>query len=268
MFLADMHTHSNCSSDGNVSMSIMAQAAAQLGLNAICITDHCDIEKYDTGEFDSDCFNKELISSSYTNAIKENNNIEILLGMELSGAAHYPEFANSILSSIELDFLIGSVHNLHGMPDFYCLKYESKKQCLSLLESYIKEHFKLIKSSDFDVLGHIGYPLRYMCQNKFVSDLSIFSPLIHDLFKELVTAGKGIELNTSGLRGALKNTIPSIELLKLYRQCAGEIITIGSDAHTVQDIGSNFNDALKILDTAGFRYYCIFRGRHPEFIKL
>jgi histidinol-phosphatase (PHP family) len=59
-----------------------------------------------------------------------------------------------------------------------------------------------------------------------------------------------------------------MDILKRYRELGGEIITVGSDAHKPEDIGSHFNDAAELLSACGFRYYCVFEKRVAEFIKL
>ena len=42
MYLADYHTHSDCSPDGDETIARMAEAALAHGLDEICITDHMD----------------------------------------------------------------------------------------------------------------------------------------------------------------------------------------------------------------------------------
>ena len=42
MYLADYHTHSSVSPDGSVTVSELAGAAIDHGLNEICVTDHVD----------------------------------------------------------------------------------------------------------------------------------------------------------------------------------------------------------------------------------
>ena len=43
MFLADCHTHSLCSPDSEAPMVEMARRGVELGLNTLCLTDHCDL---------------------------------------------------------------------------------------------------------------------------------------------------------------------------------------------------------------------------------
>ena len=44
MYLADYHTHSDCSPDGSETIARMAEAALAHGLDEICITDHVDTQ--------------------------------------------------------------------------------------------------------------------------------------------------------------------------------------------------------------------------------
>ncbi len=246
----------------------MARAAKKNGISRLCFTDHCDIENFDTGLFDPDCFKKDKVFSQFDEALSSAEGIELRLGIELSGASHYPGFAESLILGAQLDFIIGSIHNLRGMTDFYGLKYDNYEFCRSLLDKYVDEYIELAGYGLFDVLGHIGYPLRYIRRSGIKIDLSFCEDKLEHLFKKLSYAGKGIELNTSGLRDDMKETMPSLSILRLYKSCGGEIITTGSDAHKTDDAGKGIVECLSLLKEAGFDYYCTFRDRKPEFIKI
>ena len=56
--------------------------------------------------------------------------------------------------------------------------------------------------------------------------------------------------------------------MKLFRELGGEILTIGSDAHTPEDIGANVADGAELAKAAGFRYLAYFKERKPNFIKI
>ena len=75
---------------------------------------------------------------------------------------------------------------------------------------------------------------------------------IDAILKNLIETGKGIEINTAGIRYGTK-TNPEPAILKRYRQLGGELITIGSDAHKLSDIGSHMNIAKDLLNNYGFR---------------
>ena len=61
---------------------------------------------------------------------------------------------------------------------------------------------------------------------------------------------------------------PPVEMLTLYKDLKGEIITIGSDAHVTEHIGYNFSYIIDVLKTLGFKYLTTFEGMQPKFIKI
>ncbi|MBO1912439.1 histidinol phosphate phosphatase, partial [Microvirga sp. 3-52] len=85
------------------------------------------------------------------------------------------------------------------------------------------------------------------------------------IFNEIIPAGKGIELNTSGVRYGLPHAMPSDDVLKLYKQCGGEVITLGSDAHRVGEIAFDFKESLALLQSVGFNYIATFDQQQPTF---
>lgn len=58
-----------------------------------------------------------------------------------------------------------------------------------------------------------------------------YEALISEILRIVIEDGKRIELNTSYRRYGLKDTMPSVNILKRYRELEGDIITIGSDCH-------------------------------------
>jgi histidinol-phosphatase (PHP family) len=147
------------------------------------------------------------------------------------------------------------------------LNYKKLEEFDNALE-YLDEYIELTRLGSFDVLGHIGYPLRYMRTIGFDISLEPFTEKLSVLFKELMLKGKGIELNTSGLRKWLNEPLPAPFILRLYRELGGEIITLGSDAHRPEDTGADIRKCLILLKELGYKYYCVYSQRKPEFIKI
>ncbi|MDO4710980.1 MAG: phosphatase, partial [Peptostreptococcaceae bacterium] len=71
-----------------------------------------------------------------------------------------------------------------------------------------------------------------------------------------------------GLRYNLKDVHPSREIISLYRELGGEIITIGSDSHVASTVGQDFDLAEKLLMDIGFKYYTVYDKMQPSFLKL
>lgn len=113
----------------------------------------------------------------------------------------------------------------------------------------------------FNILGHADLVKRYTkqhCDNPFHDELRA-------IFNIIIPEGKGIELNTSGVRYGLTSGMPSDDILKLYKQCGGEIITLGSDAHKPDDIAFQFRESLELLQSIGFKYITTFDNQKPSF---
>ena len=138
-----------------------------------------------------------------------------------------------------------------------------------LLERYFTELNEMCRTNSFDVLGHLTYCLRYMKQRHGIEpDISRFDDIIADSFRTLAQNGKGIEINTSGLRQGFGETFPNLRYTKLFREMGGEIISVGSDAHTAEDIGKNVRDGIEIAKAAGFTRIAYFKKRQPQFIAI
>jgi histidinol-phosphatase (PHP family) len=59
--------------------------------------------------------------------------------------------------------------------------------------------------------------------------------------------GMGLEINTSSRRRGLKEFHPAGEILALAVKSGIKIFTVGSDAHSLEDLGGYINEALEIL---------------------
>lgn len=273
MQLTDYHIHSICSPDGHYSMLDMALAAKSRGITQLCFTDHCDMDDDATGNLNPNCFNnRERLLEMYSKTLREKpDDLKILLGMELGGGNHDSARASEIAATPELDFVLGSLHNLKGKPDFYYYDYRSMDECRALNEAYLDELIELSKLPFFDVMAHVGYTIRYMRKKGFnISvDVKDYPDRLKTLFKNLIERGKGIEINCSGFGNTLVNgPIPTPDALRLYRELGGEIITVGSDAHIVKHAGSGIREGYALLSDLGYRYVTVFEKRKPAFIKI
>jgi histidinol-phosphatase (PHP family) len=101
------------------------------------------------------------------------------------------------------------------------------------------------------------------------ADIAPYNDIIAECFKELVKKGKGIEINTSGLRQpAYGKTFPTLKYIKLFRDLGGEVITVGSDSHTTKDLGAGVKEGIELAKTAGFDYLTLFYKHSPKQVKI
>ena len=66
----------------------------------------------------------------------------------------------------------------------------------------------------------------------------------------------------------LMDTMPCRQILKLYKDLGGKIITIGSDGHSTRYVGDHYEDAVRILKDIGFTQFTGFTKMKPEFHDL
>ena len=84
----------------------------------------------------------------------------------------------------------------------------------------------------------------------------------------MYSENKGIEINTSSFAYKLEDLTPSRDILSLYYELGGKIITIGSDAHKAVNVGSHIDFIQQELKNIGFRYFCTFDKMKPVFHEL
>lgn len=116
--------------------------------------------------------------------------------------------------------------------------------------------------------GHLDYIARYIPANSYTYNWHDFNDLICLILKTIIEQGKGIEINTAGLKYGMPEPNPCLDIVKMYNDLGGEIITVGSDAHEVKFFAYRFDVVADMLKNAGFNYYTIFNERKPEFIRL
>ena len=84
--------------------------------------------------------------------------------------------------------------------------------------------------------------------------------------KILAENGRGLEINTSGV-DKVGDFLPTIDFLQRFRELGGEIVTVGTDAHTADRVGQYIPDALALAKEV-FGHVCTYEKRKPVFHKL
>lgn len=259
----DYHMHSDFSADCEVSMESMVLGAIQKGLSKICFTEHIDYEYPDeTINFDIDFpkYNKELnrLRAQYGDVI------DIRKGIEIGVQPHILPQYEQLMTQEEFDFIICSMHTTDKKSLHYKEIFE-ERTVEEAFQLYYDEYLYCIKNfKKFNVLGHVDLIKRYTD----IPSKDLFHVELTAIFKELIPNGKGIEVNTSGVRYGLSHALPSEDVLKLYKACGGEIITLGSDAHRVSELAFQFEESLKLLQSIGFKYITTFEQQVPTFHSI
>lgn len=256
----DFHLHSEHSMDSIASMEDMVLSAISKNFKSICFTDHVDfdstVKKIDFCFRESDYFrNINKVKYKY---IKD---IEILAGVEIGMQSHLFERYNKFIDDNPFDFVLMSIHSVDQMDISGDNLLKDLDPLLALENYYNKMHNCVKNYNNFDIIGHFDYIDRYFSNYAKIPKYDEYYYLVEEILKLIIESGKGIEINTGGVRYGLKYFHPKIQILKLYKDLGGEILTIGSDAHRPEDLGYEYRTAERLLKDLGFKYIHLFKGR-------
>lgn len=261
----DMHTHSDNSFDGKQSCMLLCEKAVEKGAAGIAITDHCEIDSK-TEDFRALCTNQFVETFECKRYFE--GRLLVLQGLEIGQAIYNTKLANHILNKFNYDFVLGSIHNLPDMEDFFFLDYKNYNVD-ELLTAYFEKELELAQWNGFDSLAHLTYPLRYIVGESGISvDMSRYDDIIEEIFKTLIQNGKALEINTSGIAMKIGETLPNEKYIRLFREMGGEYITIGSDAHVTDKICGNIETGMDLAKECGFDNITIFNHREPMLVPI
>ncbi len=271
--MIDCHVHCNFSPDSVMTADTACQTAIDKGLSGIAFTDHVDIH-YPYPDIVS--MSKPEEFEKYFESIEEIKQkykcrLKVLTGIEIGVMHDTIDENRKIARQYNFDYVLASVHVVDGM-DPYKLDYYNNKTKYQAFERYLQEIYRVITLfNDFDMFGHFDYVIRpadYPDRSLRYSD---HSDIFDSIFKELVSKGKGFEINTGSYRDRTdgkKLAEYDISILKRYRELGGELVCLGSDAHRPQHIGLKFSRFSELIKEAGFKYTVHFERRKPVFTKL
>lgn len=251
-------------------MENMITQAVQLGMTHLCFTEHLDL---DYPVRDGESLDFSLNTEQYYNEFlsfkrKYKDNLCLLWGVELGLQKHiFPDLHNYVQNH-SFDFIIASSHLCNGGDPYYPDFFNSRNE-EDIYEEYFSSILENVQSfSDYDVYGHLDYIVRYGPNKDAQYSYEKYRDIFDSILKTIIEKGKGIEVNTGGIKYGLKDLHPTASILKRYKELGGEIITIGSDAHTPENLLHHFSRAKTVLKECGFQYYTIFKERKPTFITL
>lgn len=270
----DSHTHSSNSFDAENSVAQMIEQANELGLDCLTITDHFESAfYYRPNEEFGDL--RKLLPQSVADIKKaqesRNGKTELLCGIELGEPLHDLKATNEILKLTDYDFILCSLHNLKDMGDFFWLDYQ-KEDIPKLLKKYFLELTECVQWGGFNSLAHITYPLRYIC-GKFnlPFEPDDYKQEIDELLSLLAKSDKALEFNTcrnAELSLSTMNECRDVPFLKRFKELGGKFVTLGSDAHKIQDLAKGIDGAMDILYELGYREVTVYKKGEPVLFPI
>ena len=285
---ADYHIHSEFSDDSREPMENQVRRAIELGLEEICFTEHVDygIKKdWDEGNIEwrggdgvnySDDGKEPLANADYPayfdklRRMKEEfgGRIRIRQGLEFGIQTITIQQYERLWERYkdELDVVLLSMHQVDN-KEFWNQEFQRGRTQKEYNEAYYQEILDVMRQfKHYSVLAHLDLIVRYDKNGAY--PFREVRELIAEILTQAIADGKGIEVNTSSWHYGLADTQPSRDILRLYRDLGGRIITIGSDGHTTRYLGDHIKEAQKILRETGFTQICTFEHMVPVFHEI
>lgn len=284
--LADYHIHCKYSDDSEEDLEKIIETAINKGIDEICFTDHVDYGiKPDKDVFEKMDENAKKdwikkigridLNVDYLNYFKEieelrekyKDKITIRQGLEFGMQVHTIKDFQKLFDKYKekFDFVILSCHQVND-KEFWTNEFQKGKSVDEYNAEYYEEIYRVMnRYSDYSILGHLDHIQRY---NETIYPFEKSREIIVKILKKVIEDNKGIEVNTSSFRYGLKELTPERDILKLYHELGGKIITIGSDAHKAENVGERIPYIQEELKKIGFTDICTFDKMKPIFHKL
>lgn len=270
----DSHSHS-IFSDGKNEIKEMVESAKNKGIRIITITDHFQSPIVDSMvAFDHvlkiDSLQKYLAEIE---DLKNTHEMKILKGLEIDYLPEAEDEIRKIIKTTKIDFALGSTHTLKGIAiDYDEEEFEKNIKFHGGIKKLYLDYYdclsSAVKSEIFDSVGHLDIIKIFNKENRyFCEDEEEYIVAVENCLKLIKKKSLCVELNTSGFDKVVGVQYPSkwiIEKCFEMKIC----MTIGSDAHTLGDIGRHYTEAEKLLKDAGFNKIFYFEDRKKKFEEL
>ncbi len=183
--------------------------------------------------------------------------IMIRLGIEADYFPDHEEETERLLTSYPFDYVLGSVHFLgdwHFTSRVGLPRYE-REDPATVYPRYYELLGRMIGTGLFDIAAHADAITREHFRPREPLDGEY-----RDIARLLGEKGMAIEVSTAGLRRGAGSIYPNEEFLRVCVE-AGVPLTLGSDAHSPEDVGRDYDRAFDVLRELGVRNIATYEAR-------
>ena len=253
MELVNTHAHTEFCGHGEGTVDELVQAARAAGITTLAVTEHYPL----TPAFDPKAYLAMPQESvrPYLEALEAARaaypDIEILLGTELDwlGDCEDRDLSDEDLAPFEI--VLGSVHFVDAWP-FDDPAQRGRWDEPGAADAIWKRYFELwcdavTSTRPFTVMSHPDLAKKFGHYPSY--DVG---PLSRQAAEAAASAGRMVEVNTSGSYYACKEMFPAPALLAEFCR-AGVPCTVGTDAHTPANVARDIEAGYRLMAQAGYR---------------
>ena len=256
----DLHNHTPRCNHADGSPKEYIERAIELGIDIYGFSEHAPMDfdkKYRLSFDDMTLYEREVLDLKN----RYEDQIKILLGYEVD---YMPQHIDDRVLKSSVDYLIGSVHFLDRWgfdnPEFIG-EYKSR-DIDTIWIDYFSAVEDMAKSGLFDIVGH--FDLIKVFKYLPSGDIRL---LARDALKAIKKSNMTLEINSAGLRKPIGEVYPSRCLLE-EAYAIGIPITFGSDAHSVDQVGYGYENAVTLASDVGYNESIIYQSRDSMAIKF
>jgi histidinol-phosphatase (PHP family) len=268
MITLDYHLHSTHSKDGRASVAEVCEAAVARGLRDICFTEHVDFDRQDEayGFLDWEAYRASVAEARARWA----GRLTVRLGLEFDYRRAYGVEPGEFLAARQFDFAVGSVHSAAGYYLFRLSKdpVPPDFDVRSVQAEYLAEVEALAASGWCHAVGHFDYLYKQLPALVGPHRDAWYWRRVERILRRCVAGGVALEVNTHHLDDRKLALAADAEILRRYRAAGGRLVTVGSDAHRLHEVGAGFDRAEQCLRAAGFDSVAGFERGRPYAVAI
>ncbi|MDM8007688.1 MAG: histidinol-phosphatase HisJ family protein [Phycisphaerae bacterium] len=267
MTLHDQHVHTWFSNDSQAEPAENVRQAVSRGLAGLTFTDHFDSHPT---EWPLCKYDYDGIAAAVSALRKEHgDNFFIGHGIEV---CYQPEQTAKIfdyLDSHRFDLVLLSVHWFYGKA-LHERQYWTGLDPVTATRQYLETVLEAARFAldlkrqgrrPFDVLGHLDLVKRYTMRYFNTFDIRPCQDVVDEILRTCIEADLVPEVNLSTLRQSLPEPSPAEWIVGRYVKLGGRAMTLGSDAHRPEHVGTGVAEAAAMLKRQGVELLAVFRGR-------
>ena len=269
----DTHIHTSFSTDSETDMQEQILTSYKKGLEGICMTDHMDYNFPESALehpvdgipfcFDLDDYFKRIHTLQKTAPLSVYTGVEC--GMQL--ITDVVDKNKALCQDKEFDYIIGSLHLVDGKDPYYPSFWENQEPAECIQTYFEKIYDNITTFHEMDSLGHLDYIVRY-APTDYKYQPEQFREILEAILQTLIQKDLALEINTSGFKTPLSRQNPHEKIIEWYLALGGEMVTIGSDAHSPEFLAFHFDEVAVLLKKYGIRQYTVFEKRTPVFYDI
>jgi histidinol-phosphatase (PHP family) len=193
---------------------------------------------------------------------------DLALGIEADFVPGREDRMANLLEGRDWDYVLGSVHfvgdhavDMGGEWDLWRRQSDPDK----VWRSYFETLGEAARCGLFDVITHPdlvklwgGERPRPQRDPRFFYEIAI---------EGIADSDVAVEVSTAGLRKPVREIYPDPAFLSMCLE-AGRPVTLSSDAHTPNDLGYRYEEAVELLGSLGVEEVAVFEGRRRRLVPI